>query len=133
MNDEKTFEDRKPILLGGEHKETQSVRPSADTGTRDTNLTTSDIAAASEGRSSAQELQTARDEEAPGVERERFRPKAGANGGEESTPLFSADELREFRSRWDVIQVGFVDEPRRAVEQADGLVASTVKRLAEMF
>jgi hypothetical protein len=26
-----------------------------------------------------------------------------------------------------------VDEPRKAVEQADGLVASTMKRLAEVF
>jgi hypothetical protein len=31
------------------------------------------------------------------------------------------------------IQAGFVDEPRHAVEQADNLVATTMKRLAEMF
>jgi hypothetical protein len=29
--------------------------------------------------------------------------------------------------------VGFVDEPRKAVEEADGLVSATSKRLAEMF
>jgi hypothetical protein len=33
----------------------------------------------------------------------------------------------------DAIQVGFVDEPRRAVEQADTLVAGAMKRLAESF
>ena len=32
-----------------------------------------------------------------------------------------------------MVQAGFVDEPRKAVEQADGLVASTMKRLAESF
>jgi hypothetical protein len=32
-----------------------------------------------------------------------------------------------------MIQAGFVDEPRSAVEQADSLVAGTMKRLAEMF
>jgi hypothetical protein len=32
-----------------------------------------------------------------------------------------------------VSKVGFVDEPRHAVEQADELVASTVKRLAQIF
>jgi hypothetical protein len=37
------------------------------------------------------------------------------------------------RSRWDAVQVAFVDEPRRAVEQADGLVAFAMKRLAEVF
>ena len=37
------------------------------------------------------------------------------------------------RSKWDTIQVGFVDEPRRSVQEADGLVAGTMKRLAEQF
>ncbi len=49
------------------------------------------------------------------------------------TQLFPNNELQEFRSRWDDIQTAFVDEPRRAVEQADTLVASAMKRLAEVF
>lgn len=52
---------------------------------------------------------------------------------EQAAPLFSPEEAKDFRARWDTIQVSFVDEPRRAVEQADGLVAVTMKRLAEMF
>ena len=52
---------------------------------------------------------------------------------EQSAPLLSPDEAKDLRARWDVIQVGFVDEPRRAVEQADSLVAGAMKRLAEMF
>ena len=52
---------------------------------------------------------------------------------EQSAPLLSPDEAKDLRARWDVIQVGFVDEPRRAVEQADSLVAGAIKRLAEMF
>ncbi len=52
---------------------------------------------------------------------------------EQAAPLFSPEEAKDFRARWDAIQVGFVDEPRRAVEQADSLVAATMKRLAEMF
>ncbi len=51
----------------------------------------------------------------------------------QATPLFSPDEAKEFRVRWDAIQGGFVDEPRQAVEQADSLVAGAMKRLAEMF
>jgi len=54
-----------------------------------------------------------------------------ANGG--STPLFPSGELDGLRSRWKEIQTAFVDEPRKAVEQADGLVASAMKRLAEVF
>jgi hypothetical protein len=48
-------------------------------------------------------------------------------------PLFRGEELQGFRSRWDQVQASFVDEPRLAVEQADGLVANMVKRLAEEF
>jgi hypothetical protein len=58
-------------------------------------------------------------------------PKMGAE--QQSAPLFPAGEAQEFRSRWDSIQTGFVDEPRKSVEQADALVATTMQRLAEMF
>ena len=50
----------------------------------------------------------------------------------DSTPLFPNDELEGLRTRWKEIQTNFVDEPRKAVEQADGLVASAMKRLAEV-
>ena len=41
--------------------------------------------------------------------------------------------VQELRSRWDRVQTGFVDEPRSAVQQADELVASAMKRIAESF
>ena len=47
--------------------------------------------------------------------------------------LFADEELSGFRSRWDEIQSGFVDEPRQAVEQADALVADVVDRLTAGF
>jgi hypothetical protein len=50
-----------------------------------------------------------------------------------STSLFPNNELENLRNRWNEIQTAFVDEPRKAVEQADGLVASAMKRLAEVF
>jgi hypothetical protein len=51
----------------------------------------------------------------------------------EPMPLFSESEMGEFRSRWSKIQTGFVDEPRRTVEDADKLVAAVTQRLAEGF
>ncbi|HYK23156.1 MAG TPA: hypothetical protein VEU75_00670 [Candidatus Acidoferrum sp.] len=51
----------------------------------------------------------------------------------DTTPLFPTNELEGLRNRWSAVQTAFVDEPRRAVEQADGLVASAMKRLAEVF
>ncbi|HSY69237.1 MAG TPA: hypothetical protein VK813_11375 [Edaphobacter sp.] len=47
--------------------------------------------------------------------------------------LFPDNELNDLRARWDKTQISFVDEPRAAVEQADSLVATVVKRLAEQF
>jgi hypothetical protein len=48
-------------------------------------------------------------------------------------PLFAQNDAQDFRSRWEKIQIGFVDEPRTAVVQADELVANAIKRLAEVF
>ncbi len=61
------------------------------------------------------------------------RPSAGKadNGG--TTALFPENQSRDFHKRWTDIQTGFVDEPRRAVERADELVAEVIKRLAESF
>jgi hypothetical protein len=50
-----------------------------------------------------------------------------------ATPLFSEPDVSDFRSRWSDIQTAFVDEPRRAVEDADHLVASLMKKLADGF
>lgn len=56
-----------------------------------------------------------------------------SSAGNQPSPLFSETEVGEFRSRWSNIQTAFVDEPRRAVEDADNLVASLMKKLAEGF
>jgi hypothetical protein len=51
----------------------------------------------------------------------------------ERTPLLSNEALDDFRQRWDSIQTGFVDEPRRSVEEADSLVAELMQYLAKTF
>lgn len=51
----------------------------------------------------------------------------------EGAPLFPNSELEDLRNRWKGVQTAFVDEPCRAVEQADGLVAFAMKRLADVF
>ena len=51
----------------------------------------------------------------------------------EREPLFAGDDSERYRSRWSEIQAAFVDEPRKAVEEADALVAELMQRLAETF
>jgi hypothetical protein len=63
--------------------------------------------------------------EAPAAE----APAANA----QETELFDAGAADELRTRWQAIQVAFVDEPRGAVEQADKLVDEVLKQLADSF
>ena len=61
------------------------------------------------------------------------KPLNGAAAVPESMPLFSEPEMVDFRSQWSKVQTGFVDEPRRTVEEADKLVAAVMQRLMEGF
>jgi hypothetical protein len=47
--------------------------------------------------------------------------------------MFAGEETEGYRTRWDAIQTGFVDEPKRAVQEADALVAQVITRLSEVF
>jgi hypothetical protein len=66
-------------------------------------------------------------------ERDANRREMQVNEESSSTSLFETGEAESLRSRWTVIQTQFVDEPRQSVERADELVASTMKRLAQIF
>src|SRR5271168_4882956 len=52
---------------------------------------------------------------------------------ETNVPLFAQTDAQSFRSRWEQVQSGFVDEPRTAVVKADELVADAIARLADVF
>ena len=62
-------------------------------------------------------------------------PMAQRQTGEEGqlAALFLPDVAKDFRSRWDAVQISFVDDPRLAVQQADELVAQVMKSLAGTF
>ena len=47
--------------------------------------------------------------------------------------LLEDQELQSILVRWKDIQAEFVDEPRKAVQDADALVAELMQRLAQMF
>jgi hypothetical protein len=43
------------------------------------------------------------------------------------------DEVDQLRTRWTAIQTNFVDEPRKAIEDADVLVSAAIKRISDAF
>ena len=61
-------------------------------------------------------------------------PAEAADSPDDSlAPLFTSDAAREFRASWDAVQISFVDDPARAVREADELVAQVMKSLADSF
>jgi len=108
-----------------------------DTDRQQTGLSTADMAAAARGQAAAPEGGTKQilDDAVP-VDSTPVAPSMPSVQDRATTqpaPLLVSDETHTFRSRWDSIQTSFVDEPRHSVEQADGLVAEVMKRLAETF
>ncbi|HWQ04845.1 MAG TPA: hypothetical protein VN452_05780 [Longilinea sp.] len=47
--------------------------------------------------------------------------------------LLKKEDSEHFRARWNEIQGMFVDEPRAAVQQADGLVSEVMDQITQMF
>jgi len=96
-------------------------------------LTTADLAAATDStqRSRAAQPQEVLEPEENVIENE---PSRGDRDEERQlAPLFMPEAADDFRSRWDAIQIGFVDDPGLAVRSADELVAQVMKSLAETF
>ena len=91
-------------------------------------LSTADMAAATQRQPEASELKRMQEDE---ISADAYEAKDRTQ--ERPAQLLATDELQTLRSRWDSIQTGFVDEPRRAVEQADSLVAEVMQHLAQLF
>ena len=77
-------------------------------------------------------------EQQQGGTAEVARQLSGGDGeqvrqADDEAPLFPPNEAGQMQEQWQEVQAGFVDDPRRAVQQADELVAGAIKRLAQTF
>ena len=87
-------------------------------------LTTADLAATAEMPATARAAVPDAD----------LRALDDASGeGAQLAPLFLPDAANDFRTQWDSVQIGFVDDPKAAVRKADELVAQVMKSLAQSF
>ncbi|MDQ6885400.1 MAG: hypothetical protein M3077_14375 [Candidatus Dormibacteraeota bacterium] len=55
------------------------------------------------------------------------------SGGTGTGSLIGNQEMGHFASQWTSIQAAFVDEPKKAVEQADKLVEDVIQHLSQTF
>ena len=103
---------------------------------QDRTLSTEQIAAA--GRADSTE-RASQGQYPPGDLQQRASATAGGARGDlraaDQAPaqLLEGDEMQSMRAQWKDIQAEFVDEPRKAVQDADALVADLMQRLAQMF
>jgi len=58
---------------------------------------------------------------------------ASADGDEERAALVTRERADSYSARWDSVKGEFVDEPRRAVANADALVGELLDELQELF
>jgi hypothetical protein len=86
-------------------------------------LTTADLAATGEIPTAQREID--RDRKEAVIENQTSDAR---NEDEQLAPLFLPDAAKDFRSRWDAVQRGFVDDPGQSE-----LVAQVMKSLAEAF
>ncbi len=95
---------------------------------RERDLTTADIA-----QRSTDEPTDAPDAERPLQRDTDAATVTAAEPRSELEPLLAREDAHGFRSRWETIQTAFVDSPQQAVEDAVGLVAELMQRLAQTF
>ena len=95
-------------------------------------LSTADLAAAARPDQATTQPAAVSERDAAAV----ATTKTGGNGrtsGEALAPLFVSETAQDFRTRWEAVQTGFVDDPAAAVRHGDELVAQVMKSLAETF
>ncbi|WP_410619724.1 hypothetical protein [Amycolatopsis sp. cmx-8-4] len=59
--------------------------------------------------------------------------RPSADDGADQQPLIDEEKVTGFRDRWQGVQTGFVDDPQKAVREADELVAGVISALATTF
>ena len=48
-------------------------------------------------------------------------------------PFFSHEEVENLRTRWNELQIKFVDDPHSAVQEADALVAEVIEKITRLL
>jgi hypothetical protein len=73
--------------------------------------------------------------EARQEEKKEWQEQAPTQDEVKSEPVtwLKGEEIDELRSRWNLVQIKFVDDPRTSVEQADALVTEALERIKQAF
>jgi hypothetical protein len=135
------FHERGDAEVPGQERADFREPGTGDDRDADQNLSTADLASASAGRQDADEsggdvetpAESGGDVETPASSGGDVETPARSGGDEETPALIDEEKVTGFRDRWQNVQIGFVDDPKQAVQQADELVAAVISALATTF
>ena len=116
-----------------DRRDANRIPPDRPARPADRELSTADLAIAADRSAGGSTTDLDRNIADREVERARAGNAPADVAAQRDTPLLAQEVVTQLQSQWTEIQAGFVDEPRNAVERADGLVADAIKRLAETF
>jgi hypothetical protein len=112
--------------------DTESDMAGGEAGTMSASPSSAGAASATEGDATSPST-TAGARRGETVAAPASAPSAADSATGANEPLLPAELTETFQRRWEEVQTRFVDEPRGAVEDADGLVAKLMQQLAEGF
>jgi len=115
-----------------EQERTDLREPVAEENGDDQALSTADLASASSrpGTGAHTDTDTAA---VPATAPDGDKRPSADRDGDEVPPLIDEEKVTGFRDRWQGVQIGFVDDPQKAVREADELVAGVISALATTF
>jgi len=118
-----TFAEQDPVEFNDQANSAPAYPPPTSTGS---------------GPSAEEEEASERNEREAQVSDREIPRRPVADTPADATPaeepaLFEPGELDKLHARWSDIQASFVDEPRRAVEQANTLVSDVITQVADTF
>jgi len=100
---------------------------------QDRNSTTQDVSRGDEQQNQLPRSQgSQRQEFEPSGERQQTQTMEQGSAQNQGG-LMGGQEMQRFSAQWTSIQAAFVDDPRKAVEQADRLVEEVIQHMSKTF
>ena len=133
MNEERKTPQSTAELAYGRDEKAAPTRPPMspdDEAKRDRPM---DAAGPESGRTTTQDAMSSERIAAPDTRTGDGRPAPVTGASTEQAPLLDQNKSGGYSNRWQDVQAKFVEEPKDAVREADGLVAEVMQELATSF
>jgi hypothetical protein len=133
MNEERKTPQSTADLAYGRSGSDAPTRPPMSPGDEVKRDRPMDATGPESGRTTTQDAESSERIAAPDMRTGDGRPTTVADTSIEQAPLLDENKSGGYSNRWHEVQAKFVEEPKDAVREADGLVAEVIQELATSF